>query len=132
MSSLLTIAYGSFSGVPLLRLGGDLAFGQNVRELHDSVERLAASGYAAVVLDIESLGVTDSTGVGALLDVRRLLGERTGRVYLLRAPASLRHSLQLARVASMFVMVDDHRELAQILGEAKKERRLLQDQSHES
>jgi anti-anti-sigma factor len=121
VSHALSITYGSFSNVPLLRLEGDLTFGQNVAELHDAVERLAVSGVGTVILDLTALGATDSTGIGALLDVKRLLGEKHGRVCLLRPPAALRNSLHVVRVTSMFVLVDDELELTRVLDETRRE-----------
>jgi anti-anti-sigma factor len=100
-----------FRDVPLIRLSGEMTFGEDVTALLDTVRCLATDGHARLVLDLTDVETADSTGVGALLESKRLLGETAGTVFLLRPPIRLRSSLDLIRATSMFEVVDDEADL---------------------
>jgi anti-anti-sigma factor len=89
-----------------------------MRELHDTVSHLADQGHRRVVLDLTNVESADSSGIGALLDVVRVLGEGEGRVFLLRPPARLRDSLNLLRATSVLHVVDDETDLNRRLEDA--------------
>jgi hypothetical protein len=57
------------------------------------------------------VGATDSSGISALLDVRQIFGERDGAVTLLRPSERLRGALAMTRVAFLFAVLDDERDL---------------------
>jgi anti-anti-sigma factor len=115
MPAPLRLAADEIRGVPALLLSGDLAFGQSMRVLHDAVTDLGDQGHKCLVLDLTNVESADSTGIGALLDVVRVLGEGVGRVFLLRPSARLRNSLNLIRVTSMFEVVNDETDLVRRL-----------------
>jgi len=98
----LTLA--TFDDVPVLRLSGDLTFGQTLSSLHDAASQLR--GQTLVVLDVTDVEAVDSTGISALLDVRQTLGV-TSRVVLLRPRTRLRASLDITRVLNLFELADD-------------------------
>jgi hypothetical protein len=54
---------------------------------------------------------TDSSGMSALLEIRRIFGEHHGGVILLHPSDRLRAALAMIRVASMFDMIADEAEL---------------------
>jgi len=96
----------------MLRLSGTLAFGQSISSLHDAAHQLR--GHTLIVLDLTDVETVDSTGISALLDAKRTLGA-TSRVVLLCAPTRLRTSLDVARVANLFELVDDEDGLRRAL-----------------
>ena len=112
MPSDFRLTNTTFDDAPLLRLSGDLAFGQSIGSLHDAAHQLR--GHTLIVLDLTDVEIVDSTGISALLDARRTLGA-TSRVVLLAAPTRLRTSLDVARIADLFELVDDEHGLRRAL-----------------
>jgi len=102
--------------VPFLRLSGDLIFGHNLRALHDATAKLRASGHTIIAIDLTDIGAVDSTGIGALLDVRRMIG-MTGCVVLLRASAHLRTSLDVMRVTKLFTLEDEEAGVLRVVAQ---------------
>jgi anti-anti-sigma regulatory factor len=103
-------------GIPVLRLRGGLVFGQDLHAIRDTAMRLHSEGHERLVLDLSEAGATDSSGISALLDVRHIMGEREGAVTLLRPSDRLRGALAMARVAFLFAVLDDERDLVRHLG----------------
>jgi anti-anti-sigma factor len=112
------LALARFRDLPVLRLAGDMVFGENVRELHDRITQLTGQGHRRLILDVSELGLADSTGIGALIDAKKLVGGGEGEVILLRPSDRLRASLKLIRVTPMFVLVNDDADLIQHLDDA--------------
>lgn len=112
MPSAFQVTIATFDDVPVLRLSGDLTFGQSISALHDAADQFKAN--ALVVLDLTDLEMVDSTGISALIDARRTLAAAS-RVVLLRAPTRLQTSLDVTRVADLFELVDDEDGLRRAL-----------------
>ena len=104
-----------FGDVPLIRLSGDMSFGQNMSDLDDNVMHLASHGHRRLVLDLTDVESADSTGISALLSAKRILGEAVGTVFLLRPSSRIRSALDLMRVTSMFELADDEADLSRRL-----------------
>ena len=71
------LAVDQFMDVPLIRLSGDMSFGQNMSDLDDTVRHLASHGHARLVLDLTDVESADSTGIGALLNANASLVKRS-------------------------------------------------------
>ena len=110
MSSLFRITNATVHSVPLLRLSGNLTFDQNVDALHYAAGALKRAGHARIVLELTDVATVDSTGIGALVDARQVLGP-TGRVVLLRASARLKAALDAIHVTALFELVGNEDEL---------------------
>src|SRR5688572_33012019 len=80
MSDSLSLAVETFEAVPVLRLKGKLAYSQNFQPLYDTAARLRSEGHQRVVIDVSAVQSTDSTGMSALLEVRRIFGEQADRL----------------------------------------------------
>lgn len=111
MSDSLSLTIETLEGLPALRLKGKLVYGQNFQPLYDVVARLRREGHERVVIDLTNVESTDSSGMSALLEIRRIFGEQHGGIILLRPSERLRAALAMIRVASMFVMITDEAEL---------------------
>jgi anti-anti-sigma factor len=116
MPEALSVAVDVFEGVPVLRLRGALIYGQDLQPINRAAARLRSEGHERVIVDLAAVEVTDSTGVSALLETRRIFGERQGSVTLLRAPKRLRATLVMTHVASLFEVVEDEADLRGRLG----------------
>ena len=64
-----------------------------------------------MVIDLTTIQSTDSSGMSALLEVRRLFGEQPGAVVLLRPSDRLRASLAMIRVSALFDVIMDEGEI---------------------
>jgi anti-anti-sigma factor len=115
MPAHFRLAVDQFRDVPLFRLSGDMTFGQDMSDLHDNVRRLASHGHRRLVLDLTDVESADSTGIGALLNAKRVLGEAIGTVFLLRPSIRLLSALDLMRVTSMFEVAGDEADLSRRL-----------------
>jgi len=115
MPAHFRLAVDQFRDVPLIRLSGDMSFGENMSDLDDSVMHLASHGHTRLVLDLTDVESADSTGIGALLNAKRLLGEAVGTVFLLRPSIRIRSALDLMRVKPMFELADDEADLSRRL-----------------
>jgi|RhiMethySRZTD1v2_1073278.scaffolds.fasta_scaffold10917_8 anti-anti-sigma factor len=111
MSDSLSLMVETFEGLAVLRLKGKLVYGQNFQPLYETAARLRAEGHRRVVIDLTTIQSTDSSGMSALLEVRRLFGEQPGAVVLLRPSDRLRASLAMIRVSALFDVIMDEGEI---------------------
>ncbi len=109
MPESLSVTVDSFEGVAVLRLRGGLVFGQKLEAVGETVSRLKREGHERLVLDLTDVEPTDSSGISALLGVRRAMG---GNIILFRPSDRLRSALAVTRVSFLFDMVDDEAQLA--------------------
>jgi len=116
MPETLSVSVDMFDGVPVLRLRGALIYGQDLQPINRAVTRLRSEGHDRIIVDLSGVEGTDSTGVSALLEARRIIGERRGSVLLLRPPKRLRATLVMTHVASLFEVVEDEADLRGRLG----------------
>jgi anti-anti-sigma factor len=108
MSDSLNLMIETFEGLAVLRIKGKLVYGQNFQPLYKATARLRNEGHQKVIVDLTNVESADSTGISALLEVRRIIGEQPAAVILLRPSDRLRASLAMIRVSAMFgVMMDE-------------------------
>ena len=107
----------SFDGIPVLRLGGGLVFGENLTELRDTVLRFRSDGHERIVVDVTDVESTDSSGISALLAAGRVISESGGSIVLLRPSERLRAALAMVRVTWLFEVVDDEAALTRRVAE---------------
>ena len=113
---MLSVDVDSVAGVPVLRLRGRIAYGENLQAIHDIVTRLHSEGHERLVVDLTHVDSADSTGISALLQVKRTVGNGAGRIMLLRPSERVRRALAMIRVTSEFEIVEDETDLLQRVG----------------
>jgi anti-sigma B factor antagonist len=106
MPESLNVEVVASGTVPVLRLRGNLAYGQNLTAIHEAVSRLRSEGHTRLVVDLSAVASIDSSGISALLDVKQTIGGREGRVILLRPSERVRESLAMMRVTSLFEIAE--------------------------
>jgi anti-anti-sigma factor len=116
MSEPLSVEAASFGEVPVLRLGGDLTYGQDLATIHEATARLKGAGHDRVIVDLSAVRTLDSSGISALLDIRQTLGKSSEHVILLRPSERVRGTLAQMRVASLFTVVEDEADLPARIG----------------
>jgi anti-sigma B factor antagonist len=87
-------------GEPLLFLQGDLDV-VTAPLLQRRIDELLTAGYQRVLVDADSLGFCDSTGLRVLIGARRRLAERDGELQLLRTSGVLQRLLDLSGLAAL-------------------------------
>ena len=115
MAKPFRISVDAIAGIPILRLGGDMVFSQNLRELRDAVTRLMADPRAVVVLDLTNVELADSSGFGALVNVAQMSVTANGRVVLLRPSERLRSGLALMKTTWLFDFAADEEEMQRLV-----------------
>jgi anti-anti-sigma factor len=115
MPSPLQFTTHTFQDTPLVRLSGSLVFGHDVNPLIALARELRAQGHMSVILELRDVTATDSTGLGAILEFRRVLGDDEGAVYLLQPSERLRTHLAVSHVESMFIVADSEEDLSRYL-----------------
>jgi anti-sigma B factor antagonist len=88
-------------GAPLLSLTGDLDI-VTAPLLQRRIDELLGAGHDRLLLDADSLGFCDSTGLRVLLGARRRLAERSGELRLLRTSTVLQRLLDLSGLNTLF------------------------------
>jgi anti-anti-sigma factor len=111
MPDSLKLMVETLEGLAVLRLKGRLVYGQDFQPLYDTTARLRREGHQKVVVDLTGVESTDSSGISALLEIRRIIGEQPGAVILLRPSDRLRASLAMIRVTAMFEVIMDEDEI---------------------
>jgi anti-anti-sigma factor len=111
MPDCLKLMVETLEGLAVLRLKGRLVYGQDFQPLYDTTARLRREGHQKVVVDLTGVESTDSSGISALLEIRRIIGEQPGAVILLRPSDRLRASLAMIRVTAMFEVIMDEDEI---------------------
>src|SRR4051812_45776704 len=87
-------------GAPVLYLNGDLDL-VTAPLLQRRIDELLGAGHDRLLVDADSLGFCDSTGLRLLLSARRRLAERSGELLLLRTSGVLQRLLDLSGLAPL-------------------------------
>jgi anti-anti-sigma factor len=109
----LSVSVDSIVGVPVVRLRGSLTIDADLAALREAVSRPDSQAGAALVLDLADVHACDSSGVGALVDLR-LKSDRP--VVLFRPSEHLRRVLHVMKVMSIFEVMDDEESLGPLRG----------------
>jgi anti-anti-sigma factor len=96
----LSVQVEEQDGAPLLRLRGDLDL-VTAPLLQRRIDELLGVGHERLLVDADSLGFCDSTGLRVLLSARRRLAERAGELRLLRTSRVLQRLLDLSGLSEL-------------------------------
>ena len=88
----------------ILHLQGGIVIG-NTATLRNAV--LSQSGVRVLVLDMTRVNRIDASGLGVLLELREYLQSRVIDLKLISVPAIIRQVLEIARLDSIFEIVEE-------------------------
>ncbi|MFJ4822843.1 STAS domain-containing protein [Streptomyces bacillaris] len=109
-SPLLTVTAEEGPGWARLRLAGDLDYDTSGELVARAAERLAARPELDdLYLDCAGLGMCDSMGVSALLQVHRDTAARRVRLHVEEAPPFLDRIMRITGIDHLFARWDDQR-----------------------
>ena len=93
-------------GVTVIRLNGSLD-ARSVNGLRDQISALISGGASRFVIDAAGLRFVDSTGLGALLYLRRYARQGKGDVRIAAAGRELTELLNLSGLKTIFEVLPD-------------------------
>jgi anti-anti-sigma factor len=95
------------SGVPVVRLSGELVY-EHAYTLDVQLQKLEdADSVSSMVLDLRGLYFLDSAGLSRLLAARRRAGRAKRRLVLVRGTRNVSRVMMLAGIHDAFELVDD-------------------------
>ena len=95
------------SGVPVVRLSGELVY-EHAYTLDVQLQKVEdADSVSSMVLDLRGLYFLDSAGLSRLLAARRRAGRARRRLVLVRGSRNVSRVMMLAGIHDAFELVDD-------------------------
>ena len=85
----------------------------NVNDLDNAISEAAEEGVIKLVVDLKDLNYIDSTGLGALVRAKRLIGRRGGDVRLSNMNGEIRELFEFTRLINVFSLFDSAEEAIQ-------------------
>ena len=88
--------------VAVLALKGKLMGGPETTAIHDKVKELVSNDVKKVVIDLGKVKWMNSTGLGALIESRRLITEKEGKLKLSAVTEKIKSLLMITQIISLF------------------------------
>src|SRR3954464_5795564 len=86
----------------VLDVSGRLTAGSGAEQLRGTIAQLAGEGKNRVLLNLQEVGVMDSTGLGSLAASSELLRRQGAGAGVVNARGPVRHGLQITRLNKVF------------------------------
>lgn len=109
----LTIEKDVTGAAAVLRLAGEIDL-RNSPQLHSVLNDLLMGRFERVIFDLTGVGYMDSSGVGTIVNAKRLIEKKGGRLTLVGLQPRVRSVFEITRLESFFHIVST-------LSEANKE-----------
>jgi anti-sigma B factor antagonist len=97
----------SLDGCVLVRPVGPRLNAANATLLKSAVVDLAAAGRMRVIVSLAHLEQVDSSGLGVLISLHKMLAPPKGRLVLCEVPARIQPVLELTRLDRIFTLTAD-------------------------
>ena len=88
--------------VAVLKISGKLMGGNETKEIPEKVKSLLSDGLTDVVMDLGKVKWMNSTGLGALIESRRLITEKEGNLKLSSVTEKIKSLLMITQIMSLF------------------------------
>jgi anti-sigma B factor antagonist len=99
----LRIQAGELHGYPLLEIAGDVDL-STLPHLQRSLDHALSKETQALILDLRRVTFIDSSGVGALIGVKKRLMTHHGELYLICGDDHVRRKLGLMRLGNIMCL----------------------------
>ncbi len=90
------------SGVQVIRLKGDLKIGQAVDELRQVFEELLANHENRFVINLQDVGMVDSSGIGVLVRCLTTAKQKGGSLKLVNPSKLITQTLKMVGLLQLF------------------------------
>ena len=88
--------------VAVLKISGKLMGGNETREIPDKIKSLLSDGVADIMMDLGKVKWMNSTGLGALIESRRLISEKEGNLKLSAVTEKIKSLLMITQIMNLF------------------------------
>lgn len=104
--SNLTITQRRSGAVVILDLEGQIRLGQGNINLHKNLRELVRNGEKAVLLNLESVSIIDSSGLGELIAGFATLEKNGGALKLVKLTDRVRELMMITKLVTVFDVYD--------------------------
>jgi anti-sigma B factor antagonist len=94
--------------VLVVDLAGELS--RRAPSLSNPMKKLLAHGQCNLILNLSAVSYVDSSGLGQLITVWTSIGNRGGKLILLRPSARVREQLAMTKLDTVFTIIQDEAE----------------------
>lgn len=88
--------------VCVLKLKGRLVSGEAVNQFENAFQRALSEGHIFLVLDLEALPYTDSSGIGSIVNALRQANKLGGSVKLVNPASFVAKTLKMVGILTLF------------------------------
>jgi anti-sigma B factor antagonist len=88
--------------IALLTISGKLMGGNETKEITEKVKSLLDDGIRKIVMDLGKVKWMNSTGLGALIESRRLITEKEGVLKLAAVAEKIKSLLIITQILNLF------------------------------
>ncbi len=88
--------------ITLLTISGKLMGGNETKEITEKVKSLLDDGMKKIVMDLGKVKWMNSTGLGALIESRRLITEKDGVLKLAAVAEKIKSLLIITQILNLF------------------------------
>ena len=88
--------------VAVLKISGKLMGGNETQEIPEKIKSLLADGMTNIVFDLGKVKWMNSTGLGAIIESRRLISEKEGKLKLSSVTEKIKSLLMITQIISLF------------------------------
>ncbi|MCH7782136.1 STAS domain-containing protein [candidate division KSB1 bacterium] len=88
--------------VAVLKISGKLMGGNETKEIPEKIRSLLSDGMTDIVMDLGKVKWMNSTGLGALIESRRLIIEKEGNLKLSAVTEKIKSLLMITQIIQLF------------------------------
>lgn len=88
--------------VAVLKVSGKLMGGSETKEVSEKVKSLLIDGITNIVIDLGKVSWMNSTGLGVLIESRRLITEKHGNLKLSAVTEKIKSLLMITQILNLF------------------------------
>ncbi len=103
----LNISERQAGDVTILDLNGKVTIGEGSVALRGAIRRLLGEGKNKILLNLESVGYVDSSGIGELVSSFTAVNKEGGTLKLLKLTQKIQDLLAITKLLTVFDVFDD-------------------------
>lgn len=88
--------------VAVLKISGKLMGGDETKEIPEKIRSLLSDGLTDIVMDLGKVKWMNSTGLGAIIESRRLITEKEGNLKLAAVTEKIKSLLMITQIIQLF------------------------------
>jgi len=101
------------NNVNIYRIQGDLRRGDPVDELKTTLDEAIAQGHVRIILNVDEVGMIDSSGIGVIVRGHTMAKERAGGVKLVKPSKFALQTLKITGLLPVLAVFDEEQAALQ-------------------